>query len=152
IPSQQTPGKREKGRKGEWCRELFQPLTFYRPVTKFGKYHNTGTPFKSPTLLAQTGGVYTFKEPSVGIGELLAQLERGELKLKKRDYFGSGLCNSLKRDECGKNGEKRSLLQGFAPLVQFQIQVEREKLEDWLKRGAQSQLSVEKLASKKELE
>jgi CRISPR/Cas system CSM-associated protein Csm4 (group 5 of RAMP superfamily) len=127
--------KGEKVEKGAWCRELFRPLTFYKPVTKFGKFHNTGTPFKSPTLLAQTGGVYTFKEPSVGIDQLLAQLEKRELKLKKRDYFGSGLCNSINSFECKEGGQKRSLLQGFAPLVQFEISIDRQKLENWLKRG-----------------
>jgi hypothetical protein len=88
---------------------------YYSPVVKFGRFYTTREPFKSPAIIAQTGAVFKLEKPM--------------------DYFGSGVCNSISEEKCCEeienyltdgwalNSHQRSLLQGFAPVVQFKIEV-----------------------------
>ena len=66
--------------------------SFYSTFNRFGKYSNSNTPFKKPTLMAQTSAVIELEE--------------------KKEFIGKAINNGVNRD---------SLLQGFSILVPFKF-------------------------------
>jgi CRISPR-associated protein Csm4 len=65
--------------------------SFYQPFTRFGRHGDmavlTGKPFKNPILLADTGGVFTFKK-SVPQAQFIGQGLGGQGSLSKAPGFG----------------------------------------------------------------
>lgn len=65
----------------------------YNTFNRFGKYHSSGTPFKKPLLMADSGAVVKLNE--------------------KRRFIGGGINNGI--------GSNQSLVQGYSIVVPFEF-------------------------------